>query len=238
MDHIDAIASAATPDAVIACMHQHLESRDVRYYSHRTLFDGEKSLDRATVPQKWLEHYYASGYRAVDPGPVRAATARRPIAMCFDPTHHSYHAEGRAKDMFAELASLGPSGSFFVPFRGVLGGPSASVNFLVDCPVHMFDAWVRAHGHHMHLYATLVHSRILMLMEELGELETGNPLAARERECLQWLARGHRSDRIAEHMGITPRTVEFHLKNARNKLGGRTREHALAKALLEGWIEL
>ncbi|MBT3661401.1 MAG: response regulator [Rhodospirillaceae bacterium] len=56
-------------------------------------------------------------------------------------------------------------------------------------------------------------------------------LTERERECLYFLARGHRNDRIAEKMDITVPTVNFHVANARKKLNSATREQALAVAV-------
>jgi DNA-binding CsgD family transcriptional regulator len=56
-------------------------------------------------------------------------------------------------------------------------------------------------------------------------------LTTRERECLLWLAKGLRNDRISERMGISNPTVEMHLAHARQKLGASTREQALAKAV-------
>ncbi|MFK7944438.1 MAG: helix-turn-helix transcriptional regulator [Paracoccaceae bacterium] len=55
---------------------------------------------------------------------------------------------------------------------------------------------------------------------------------------LQWLGSGLQLARIAERMDISPRTVKFHLKNAHRKLGAASCEHALAKALLDGFFEL
>ena len=42
--------------------------------------------------------------------------------------------------------------------------------------------------------------------------------AAREREVLDQLLQGHYNKNIADHMGITPRTVEFHRANIFEKL--------------------
>lgn len=44
-------------------------------------------------------------------------------------------------------------------------------------------------------------------------------LSAREREVLGELLAGHYNKNIAEHLGITPRTVEFHRANIFTKLG-------------------
>ncbi len=48
----------------------------------------------------------------------------------------------------------------------------------------------------------------------------------REIEMLTWAARGKTSAEIADLVGITKRTVDFHLDNARGKLGAATRTEA------------
>ncbi len=63
-------------------------------------------------------------------------------------------------------------------------------------------------------------------------------LSPREREALQWLASGLQTARIAERMGISISTVEKHVVRARAKLGARTREEALARALRRGDLDL
>jgi DNA-binding CsgD family transcriptional regulator len=61
-------------------------------------------------------------------------------------------------------------------------------------------------------------------------------LSPRERDCLLWLSQGLRNDRIAERTGISDRTVELHLANARCKLKAATREQALARAISLGLV--
>ena len=52
----------------------------------------------------------------------------------------------------------------------------------------------------------------------------------REAEALTWVARGKTSSEIAEILGVTKRTIDFHLDNARSKLGAATRTEAAIKA--------
>lgn len=59
----------------------------------------------------------------------------------------------------------------------------------------------------------------------------GCPLSARERQCLLLAAGGLMSKQIAAEMGISEKTVEMHLTNARRKLGARTTAHAVAISL-------
>jgi DNA-binding NarL/FixJ family response regulator len=55
-------------------------------------------------------------------------------------------------------------------------------------------------------------------------------LNEREIEVLTWVARGKTSAEIAIILGLAKRTVDFHLENARVKLGVRTRTEAVIKA--------
>ena len=55
-------------------------------------------------------------------------------------------------------------------------------------------------------------------------------LTDREVETLTWAARGKTSSEIATIVGLTKRTVDFHIDNARLKLNASTRMHAAIKA--------
>jgi DNA-binding NarL/FixJ family response regulator len=55
-------------------------------------------------------------------------------------------------------------------------------------------------------------------------------LSEREIETLTWAARGKTSAEIAQILGTTKRTVDFHLDNARGKLGVANRTEAVIKA--------
>jgi DNA-binding NarL/FixJ family response regulator len=57
-------------------------------------------------------------------------------------------------------------------------------------------------------------------------------LTEREIEVLTWVARGKSSAQIAAMIGLAKRTVDYHLENARAKLGTRTRIEAATKAAI------
>jgi DNA-binding NarL/FixJ family response regulator len=62
-------------------------------------------------------------------------------------------------------------------------------------------------------------------------------LTDREVEILTWVARGKTSSEIAQILGLTKRTVDFHMDNARTKLGAATRTEAVIKAATGRLIE-
>ena len=55
-------------------------------------------------------------------------------------------------------------------------------------------------------------------------------LGQREVETLTWAARGKSSTEIGEILGLSKRTVDFHIERARSKLGVATRVQAVMKA--------
>ncbi len=59
----------------------------------------------------------------------------------------------------------------------------------------------------------------------------------REIETLTWAARGKTSAEIAQLIGLSKRTVDFHIENAREKLGVSTRIQAAVKATTGRLIE-
>jgi DNA-binding NarL/FixJ family response regulator len=55
-------------------------------------------------------------------------------------------------------------------------------------------------------------------------------LSEREIETLTWAARGKTSAEISQILGLTKRTVDFHIDNARGKLGVANRTEAVMRA--------
>ena len=62
-------------------------------------------------------------------------------------------------------------------------------------------------------------------------------LNEREVEVLTWAARGKTSAEIAKILDLTKRTIDFHIDNARGKLGASTRTEAVLKAATGRLIE-
>ena len=62
-------------------------------------------------------------------------------------------------------------------------------------------------------------------------------LSNREQDVLRLVAWGMLSREVAEHLGISIKTVETHKTNAMNKLGMKSRVNIVHFALLQGWLE-
>jgi DNA-binding NarL/FixJ family response regulator len=63
-----------------------------------------------------------------------------------------------------------------------------------------------------------------------------HPLSPRELQVLSLAAEGLTNKEIAYRLGISERTVQFHLNSVFNKTGASSRTEAVALALRQGWL--
>jgi DNA-binding NarL/FixJ family response regulator len=81
----------------------------------------------------------------------------------------------------------------------------------------------------------ILHARILGVARTRLVAKPGT-LNQRETEILTWIARGKTSAEVAHKLRLSKRTIEFHIENARLKLGAATRTEAAIKAVASGLI--
>jgi DNA-binding CsgD family transcriptional regulator len=73
--------------------------------------------------------------------------------------------------------------------------------------------------------------------EGLGSGPPGSaPMTARESEILAWVAAGKSDWAIGRILDISGKTVNFHVENAKRKLGVGTRVQAVIAAMRSGLI--
>jgi two-component system response regulator DesR len=72
--------------------------------------------------------------------------------------------------------------------------------------------------------------------EPTPEPPSVTPLTRREQEILGHLASGKTNDKVAQELGISPETVQSHVRNAMGKLDADTRTEAVATALRRSLI--
>lgn len=81
-------------------------------------------------------------------------------------------------------------------------------------------------GHHL----ASAHCRLTQ------EREEGPSLSPRERECLIWTFNGKTAWEVSRIIGVSERTVHFHVQNAMAKLGASSKHNACLKAAQLGLI--
>lgn len=131
------------------------------------------------------------------------------------------------------ISEFGLRTSAIVPVPMVNRQGSSGVSFFTKGDNAKLDAILKERGFELIHAAFFTHA---YLQKIRGEKLSDHVLSKREKECLLWLSRGFRTKEISFRMNIKEVTVTMHLTNARKKLGAKTREQALARAIIEGVI--
>lgn len=81
------------------------------------------------------------------------------------------------------------------------------------------------------LMSAAVHAGYGRYRELLDNKAPKSPLSPRESQCLQWVSVGKTDFEVGKILTISPRTVRFHINNAKTKLGVKTRIQAVTKRI-------
>ncbi|CUH62849.1 Transcriptional activator protein LuxR [Thalassovita gelatinovora] len=90
------------------------------------------------------------------------------------------------------------------------------------------EVWAE-HGDDIIVMNNVVHLKIMTLPQSVP----GRGLTKRQKEALEWVGDGKTTQDIALLMGLTPATVEKHLRLARDALNVETTAQAVLKAALQ-----
>lgn len=112
------------------------------------------------------------------------------------------------------------------PRSRTLGQGVMSLVAAPEVPQDEVDAWLPEAADAILVLATLAHRTLTALPWPRPR----GDLTARQREVLEWVAEGKTTADIACILGLTPATVEKHLRLARLCLGVETTAHALVRA--------
>lgn len=181
-------------------------------------------------PTGWIELVYQSKILQQYTLPRIVARSYSPVRWGFDMDKRRYSTE--SMDYRLSRIALGDFG-----LRNVLVYPvpthdrrgTSGVSFFTRGDETEFGVLCRSKGAEFGHAAHLAHLHMQRLRRNAPEIVV---LTARERESLLWLSIGLRVKEIADRMGVREVTVNLHLTNARKRLKAKTREEALAKAIL------
>lgn len=177
-----------------------------------------------TYPESWKLHYAENGFQNIDP---TLRMAHRSIAPV----------DWRRLERDADFAAVFRNArDFGISERGLtipVRGPYGDIGMLSvtrDTNTREWDKLTAASIGELQSVAVHVHD-IVMRSDELSHLLRYPTLSSREREILQWTAEGKTQQDVGDILGISHRTVEVHLRSAREKLYALTTPQAVARAI-------
>jgi DNA-binding CsgD family transcriptional regulator len=195
-----------------------------------------KARNRSIVDMPWMRFpkdyantYVANRWDAIDPVMQFVHCARRPFAWTEVCENRKLSAAQKA--FIENCRDLGVHSGVTIP----LHGPGTDVDLI---SLSLRDEKEPAPEQLPALYGLTYQYKLRLSELNREELSPTSDLTSKEIECLRWCKEGKTNWEIGEILGISEKTVEFHVSNTIRKLGVNNRITAVVKGIQCGLISL
>jgi DNA-binding CsgD family transcriptional regulator len=185
----------------------------------------------STYPTAWLDHYNTNRFQEIDPVVRFAVGNTRPFR--WSDLEKAADLSRKQIAFLREGEEAGLHNGIGIPFIGSshqIGGVALATSERRAGHSRDLDLLAAYCNHFYTVYKRLVGTANLLPALAV--------LTDRERDILLRIAHGRSDNEIANVLDITPRTVDFHLKNIFTKFDVHTRAAAVALAVKSGLLEL
>lgn len=183
----------------------------------------------SSYPKSWTDRYIELGYEQLDPVIRRSRLENDLFEWGAGGSLPS--GSGAQRKFLDEATTFGIEAGITIPIRGGFGR-MAAFTFATDDRAMRTERLIARSKDIVQLVGLYFHTHLAArsTAEPVGA-DTGRVLTQRERQCLAWAARGKTVADTAILVAISPRTVVFHLENARDKMGAASITQCVAEAL-------
>lgn len=187
---------------------------------------GDDIVAFTDYPAEWQDLYFQNHYTTIDP--VVTTAKRRMRLFSWSAEDRSVRRSSREiKRFYSQAIDFGIRSGVSVPIRTSYGR-TAMVTLASDRP----QAEVPPSWDPMEAALALAYIHIHLSLAARSSLKAGDvTLSTQEATSLSWSSHGKSMNVIADLLGIKPRTVQFYLDNARDKLGASNLQQAVRIAM-------
>ncbi|MGE0154449.1 MAG: LuxR family transcriptional regulator [Reyranellaceae bacterium] len=234
-------AAASEPAAITAAFLDRIAKFGFRNFSYvaRGSSAEKKHYEYVATnyPSQWNAHFLERRYFDIDPTLERARQTLMPFAWSEMKEQRSL--TGAQRQLFDEASTFGLRHGFTVPIHAP-GGADGLVALSTDLAPREFAREVGHARHVLHLLALHYHVRATAAWRLHSKPESKkrekaprpSPITLREADCLLWTARGKSAWETSVILGVSERTVTFHVENARRKLDAQSKTQAVVRAIM------
>ncbi|MES2826347.1 MAG: LuxR family transcriptional regulator [Pseudomonadota bacterium] len=197
-----------------------------------TSLSAPKITTITNYPDGWWALYFKENMQKCDPVVNYCFEKTSPIRWDHLMKMEKYNSPASAQ-MMSTAATFGLTHGFSVPIKSPSG--EVAIFSLVAPEMESLDEqFIQVLPYAQSLSYSLLDTYIRLKGEVIN---ADFKITPREKECLFWACEGKTAWEIAQIIGITERTVIFHMTGATKKLGAANRQHAVAKAIMHGLIK-
>ncbi len=236
-DFSEDVARLSSADAVWSRMANLAEDRGMPFCT-LTMARRETGLHSSqfisSLPDEFRDNYREGGLIGDDP--FLSLICRNMTAAGIVTDGDRFPETNGRQGAFLELTrSFGVKTALCIPVRTIQQSEFGGwvIGGTTDGPA--FDRICETFTAELHLAGLMAFERLTALAHRARPAH--GRLSPRERECMLWLSAGLRVAKIAHRLDISESAVALYITNARRKLGARTREQAVARAIMSGEIE-
>jgi LuxR family transcriptional activator of conjugal transfer of Ti plasmids len=225
-------------DAVTVAQDEHSIRKAIRTFTSVSGFDryayvhmhGDDGIAFSDYPAEWQNIYAQSRYSVIDP----VVTTARRIMQMFTWTADERPNRRNSREVrrfYSGAIDFGIRSGVSIPIRTSYGR-TAMMTLASDRQRIESPPW-----NPMHAASAIAYLHIHLNLASVSSLKMREvALSTQEATSLSWSSHGKSMGVIADLLGIKSRTVQFHLDNARDKLGASTLQQAVRIALEKGLI--
>ena len=180
-------------------------------------------------PDAWKLHYAEQGFHRIDPTLHMAGQSIAPVDW------RRLERNDQFNSVFRDASDFGISDrGLTIPVRGPFGD-IGMLSVTRDCKIEEWEKLTQNIMTDLQSVAVHIHDTV-MRSDTLSQALRHPNLSTREIEILQWAAAGKSQQDIGDILSISHRTVEVHLRSARQKLYALTTAQAVGRAIAMGLI--
>jgi LuxR family transcriptional activator of conjugal transfer of Ti plasmids len=227
-EFVDAIQTARSDDDFARSASRVSQRLGFRWFAYLRIVEEAPKLI-SSYPKSWTSRYFELSYEQLDPVVRRA---RLENDLFHWGSGASIPSSSRAQQkFFDEATTFGIESGITVPIKGGFGR-MAAFTFATDDRAMRPERLMAKSKDVVQLVGLYFHTHLAArLAAESDQFDADGVLTQRERQCLAWASRGKTVADTAILVAIAPRTVVFHLENARRKMGAASITQCVAEAL-------
>ncbi|WP_109116970.1 LuxR family transcriptional regulator [Azospirillum sp. TSO22-1] len=236
--YLKEIASARHLEGLQEIMRSTLSELCIESYAYLSVGIGANGVRSpfliGNYDSDWTEYYIRNKLDMIDP--VIETSIKSCLPFFWGVPEVVYASRPEQEVLFRQAASFGIRHGWTVPIHDC-NGRIGTINICSSKEFVQFKEHIE--NLEMMLHVMSIHFHASVRKGELANTKRSSiDLTIREKQCLEWAAKGKSRTDIAEIIGLSPRTVKFHIENAQKKFGVFSTRQAALQAALAGLISI
>ncbi len=184
-------------------------------------------------PREWRNIYNSESYVRIDPTVHYCASHITPVT--WDRLHQQTQENKLVREFFGEACGFGLTSGVSFPVHSARG-ESAMLSLSSGERQNSAQGRIQESIPFGQMFTAYLHEAVRRVFSKEILPITNVQLTAREQQCLLWCAEGKTTWETSQILGISERTVIYHIQNATEKLNVTNRSQAIARAVAMGLI--